>query len=305
MDNNYNSFTILKSMVSDKSKKEMLLEVLPSVSKTEIDYFLLKGFIEFVEDGHIDITDLFCKVIKFAEVEIKLSGDQHLCLMIDEFKKLAELSKNDKHKLFELANYFKELSSKYNDAGLIYKTFDDDFIDEGNRYFLLVINKYFIKEVPPSDEVLISFLKKKPITGYEDYYSRLEQSTIDMVNLLGLPVNVFKPIVYQIVLHLKNKDHLLAKELAQLCFYHTLSLEHAYKVGKSAPKRLGSKGGRREHLRKSYCLNEAELKWSETPSISLEEMSLLVHDKCKSLYNDSPKVKTIKDWLRNASFRPK
>ncbi|MEX6121721.1 hypothetical protein AB6G22_06155 [Providencia hangzhouensis] len=304
MDNNYNSFTMLKNMVSDKSKKEALLEVLPSVSKTEIDYFLLKGFIEFIEDEHNDITELFFKVIEFAEAEILLSDNQNLSLMIGEFKRLAELAKNDQHKLFELVNYFKELSSKYNDAGLVYKTFDDDFINEGSEYFLLMINKFFIKEIPPSEDILLSFLKKKPIAGYEDYYGRLEQSTTDMVNMLGLPVNVFKPIVYQIVLHLKNKEHLFARELAKLCFYHTLSLEHAYKVGKSAPKRLGSKGGRREHLRKSYCLNEAELKWSETPSISLEEMSLLVHDKCRSLYNDSPKAKTIKDWLRNASFRP-
>ncbi|MEX6176753.1 hypothetical protein AB6G03_07220 [Providencia hangzhouensis] len=74
MDNNYNSFTMLKNMVSDKSKKEALLEVLPSVSKTEIDYFLLKGFIEFIEDEHNDITELFFKVIEFAEAEIFIIG---------------------------------------------------------------------------------------------------------------------------------------------------------------------------------------------------------------------------------------
>ncbi|MBT0511365.1 hypothetical protein ISO42_04720 [Morganella morganii subsp. morganii] len=303
MEGNYNSFIIFKNMISGKSHKEILQEVLPLVSKNDIDYYFIRGFIEFIEDTD-SIVNIFSKVINFAEDEIIKSGNKNLLLMIAEFKSLAELAKNDQHKLLELANRFKELSSKYNDANLIYKTFDPKLISDGGRYFLSVINKFFIKEVPPSNEVLISFLERKPIAGYESYYARLEQSTTDMVNALGLPVNVFKPILYQIVLHLKNKEHKFAYELATLCFYHTISLEHAYKVGKGAPKRLGAKGGRKEHLRKNFCLNEAELKWREAPSMSLEEMSIFIYSKCKSHYNDSPKAKTIKDWLRNASFRP-
>ncbi|WP_413493031.1 hypothetical protein [Morganella psychrotolerans] len=301
---NYKFFTMLKNMVSEKSNKEILQEILPLVSTTEMDYFFIRGFIEYIDDDNGDVIGLFSKVTAFAEKEILESGNNNLYLMITEFKKLVESAKNDQHKLFELVNYFKELSSKYNDANLVYKTFDSEFINEGGGYFLSVINKFFIKEIPPSDEVLVSFLKKKPIVGFESYYAKLEQSTIDMVNTLGLPVNVFKPIFYQMVLHLKNKEYSFASELAELCFYHMISLEHAYEVGQNAPKRLGSKGGRKEHLRKSFCLNEAEIKWNENSEMSLEEISLFVHNKCKSLYNDSPKTKTIKDWLRNTSFRP-
>lgn len=144
------------------------------------------------------------------------------------------------------------------------------------------------------------FLKKSVSTRPEPRVVRVIDMAKKLCNGLGVSDRAFLDVMIMSIIHLIKGERLQAQALIKATMSHMVGVL----LLSDAPREIGRSGGRPEHKRKAEAIEMAQKRWEQMPRASLSSVATYVKSKLESKYTDTPKLPSIKAWLKKANLKP-
>lgn len=154
-----------------------------------------------------------------------------------------------------------------------------------------------------SDTADLALIKVDEILDPQRDKTDIEQKLIDAANDLtgyyGVSKDVYGPLIIILILsllHERTHESTAIFNVLLSAAVHTHTLENG-------ASKLGSLGGRPEHVRKKEAIELAKKRWEMTPQASISNVATYVKSKLESKYTDAPKLPSIKAWIKVVNVR--
>lgn len=300
MSNCYIFLIKLKALLGPISSEETYTSLSAQLKDKTLDFYLFEGLSKCSKG---DSKELLSNAINYAISKFNSDSTQ--------YKQLALMQKYNSLNDGTYASANLIINSINAESGDIDPNYefayysDNDAVDEGADYVSQLINFRLYNKKVPSKELLENYVYGDYSGEWRDYLDFVDGKITALFSSFSLNPYVFKPLVYQILFCLYDRRLEFAKKLCRSISHMMMISEVNYSNADNTAKRLGARGGRRVHPRKSIALDFAKDIWSKNPTLSLENVSYETFQYVASKFNDAPSRKTIQDWLRKADFRPR